>query len=304
MDNKTHVFEDLDFANLPITGDTLVFANEIMLADNFDSPLDEHDVSRFMLSPYPFKLNFAVAILCTRGEMHVRLNLIEYKLQENDVLIVLPGSIGECLSFGDDYRIAIIIFPQDRQFDGLEMSLTIAFQNFTNHHPLIHLTPEEMDEALMLYRLMRNKIRQPATPLTREALECYLKLLCLNGYQWHAAHSKETESKEATDRKHFIFNRFIALVRKHYTAQREIGFYADKMCLTPKYLSIVVHEASGRYAKEWIKDYVILEAKALLKSRKYTAQQVGDMLNFPNASFFGKYFKAATGRTPKEYMKE
>ena len=302
-DDKTHAFENLDFSSLPITGDTLVFGNEIMLADNLDSPLNEHDVSRFMLSPYPFKLNFAVVILCTRGTMHVRLNLIEYKLRENDILVVLPGSIGESLSFSEGYQIAIMIYPQDHLFQETDTALSIAFMNFINRHPLIHLTPEEMEETLTLYRLMRNKIKQPATPLTHEALECYLKLLCLNGYQWHAAHSKETEGKETTDRKHFIFNRFIALVRKHYAAERQISFYADKMCLTPKYLSIAVHEASGRYAGEWIKDYVILEAKALLRSRKYTAQQVGDLLNFPNASFFGKYFKAATGCTPKAYMK-
>ena len=302
--HPTYAVEDLDFANLPISGDTLVFGHEIMLADNFDAPLDESDVSRFMLSPYPFKLNFAVAMLCTRGAIRVRLNLIEYELQKDDVLVVLPGSIGECLSFSEDYRTAIMIYPQGHVFEGFDTALSIAFRNFINRHPLIHLTPEEMEEALTLYRLMRNKMRQPATPLTREALECCLKLLCLNGYQWYAAHSKETEGKERTDRKHFIFNRFITLVRQHYTTERKISFYADKMCLTPKYLSIAIHEASGRYAGEWIKDYVILEAKALLRSRKYTAQQVGDLLNFPNASFFGKYFKAATGCTPKAYMRE
>ena len=104
--HPTYAVEDLDFANLPISGDTLVFGHEIMLADNFDAPLDESDVSRFMLSPYPFKLNFAVAMLCTRGAIRVRLNLIEYELQKDDVLVVLPGSIGECLSFSEDYRKA------------------------------------------------------------------------------------------------------------------------------------------------------------------------------------------------------
>ena len=75
------------------------------------------------------------------------------------------------------------------------------------------------------------------------------------------------------------------------------------MYLTPKYLSQVIYQASGRHAGEWIKDYVILEAKILLKSGKYTVQQVGDMLNFANASFFGKYFKAATGCSPKQFQK-
>ena len=302
-DNPTHAFENLDFASLPVTGDTIVFGHEIMLADNFDAPLDERDVSRFMLSPYPFKLNFNVAMICTRGLIHVRLNLIEYKLQKNDVLIALPGSIGECLAFSDDYQMAIMVYPEDLQFDGGDTALALTFRKFINRQPVLHLTGKELEEALTLYRLMRNKFSQPVNRFTHEVLDCYLRLLCLNGYQWLMNHNEEIEKQETNDRKHFIFNRFISLVQKYYATERKISFYADKMCLTPKYLSIAIHEASGRYAGEWIKDYVILEAKVLLRSRRYTAQQVGDMLNFPNASFFGKYFKAATGCTPKAYMK-
>ncbi len=73
------------------------------------------------------------------------------------------------------------------------------------------------------------------------------------------------------------------------------------MCLTPKYLSQVVYAVSGRYAGEWIRDYVILEAKALLKSGQYTIQQVSDMLNFANQPFFGVYFKKAVGCSPTAY---
>lgn len=78
-------------------------------------------------------------------------------------------------------------------------------------------------------------------------------------------------------------------------------FYADRLCLTPKYLSQVVHAVSGRHAGDWIRDYVILEAKALLKSGQYTIQQVSDMLNFANQSFFGVYFKKAVGCSPTVY---
>ena len=67
-------------------------------------------------------------------------------------------------------------------------------------------------------------------------------------------------------------------------------------------MSQLVLKTSGRYASHWIRDFVILEAKALLKSGKYTVQQVADKLNFSNASFFGKYFKAATGMTPRKYQ--
>ena len=64
----------------------------------------------------------------------------------------------------------------------------------------------------------------------------------------------------------------------------------------------MVYAVSGRHAGDWIRDYVILEAKALLKSRKYTIQQISDMLNFANQSFFGVYFKKEVGCSPKAYQ--
>lgn len=76
---------------------------------------------------------------------------------------------------------------------------------------------------------------------------------------------------------------------------------AGKLCISPKYLSHVVRSVSGRHPGDWIRDYVVLEAKALLKSGKYTVQQVSDSLNFPNQSFFGTYFKKATGVSPMAY---
>lgn len=83
-----------------------------------------------------------------------------------------------------------------------------------------------------------------------------------------------------------LFEDFLELVQTHYREHRNMCFYAEKLCLTPKYLSQVIWEVSNRHAPEWIRDYVILEAKALLKNGQYTVQQVGDFLNFANASFF------------------
>ena len=109
---------------------------------------------------------------------------------------------------------------------------------------------------------------------------------------------------EVEERTHVLFDRFIELVQQHYEQEREIQYYAGLMCMTPKYLSRVVFQASGRYAGEWIRDYVILEAKALLKSGKYNVQQVSIKLNFASASFFGKYFKKSVGCSPRSYASE
>ena len=99
-----------------------------------------------------------------------------------------------------------------------------------------------------------------------------------------------------------IFYSFIQKVQGNYNKEREVVFYAKELCISPKYLSKIVFESSGKYAKDWIKEYVILAAKALLKSNDYTVQQISYMLNFPNNSFFGKYFKSAVGCSPKKYQ--
>jgi AraC-like DNA-binding protein len=102
-------------------------------------------------------------------------------------------------------------------------------------------------------------------------------------------------------RQALLIEKFTALVRENYRMQRKTAFYADKLCLTPKYLSEVVKAATGKSVSDWIDDYVILETKALLKSTNMTVQQIGDELNFPSQSFFGKYFKRNAGVSPREY---
>ena len=98
-----------------------------------------------------------------------------------------------------------------------------------------------------------------------------------------------------------IFYNFVSAVEMHYRKERSVKFYADLLCLSPKYLSSVIYKVSQKLAGEWIDGYVILEAKTLLKSGKLTIQQISEQLNFPNQSFCGKFFKRCVGMSPKEY---
>jgi AraC-like DNA-binding protein len=104
-----------------------------------------------------------------------------------------------------------------------------------------------------------------------------------------------------TNRGRMLFEQFIALVAKYHTQYRNVAFYADKLCLTPKYMSKLIKTATGKSAPEWIDAYVILEAKNLLKYSNDTIKQIVFKLNFPNQSVFYKFFKARTGMTPSEY---
>lgn len=90
----------------------------------------------------------------------------------------------------------------------------------------------------------------------------------------------------------------MGVLARHYMQQRSVGFYAGQLNLTPKYLTTIIRKTSGRTAVQWIDDYVVLEAKNLLKYSTMSIQEISYYLNFPNQSFFGKYFKNHTGMTP------
>ena len=88
----------------------------------------------------------------------------------------------------------------------------------------------------------------------------------------------------------------------YHDRERSIQFYADKMCLTPKYISGMIKTYSGKCALDWINDYVVIEAKMML--RYTTVQEISNSLNFPTQSAFGKYFKQQVGVGPKQYRNE
>ena len=100
-----------------------------------------------------------------------------------------------------------------------------------------------------------------------------------------------------------ISRKFLEMVKENFRTQRQLQFYSDALCITPRYLSRVVKETTGSTAADWIERYVVLEARALLKSTDMTIQQISDYLNFPSQTFFGKYFKRRAGMSPKEYRR-
>lgn len=298
---ESSLFDQLDLMMLPSNERTLNFEDEFILTDNFDLPAGSEDDSPSVPISYPLKLTFTMVMYCTRGRMRVRLNLTEYELKENDVLITLPNSIGECLEFSSECQLAVLAYSSNTYSADTNPAGAIQARKFLTQNALLHFSEEESADFFAIYNLMRRKIQSTDYLFKREVLMSYMQVLFCDGYNLMAARHKDEQFPVET-RQQMLFESFLAQVQKHYTRQRDIIFYADILCITPKYLSQIVYKASGRYAGDWVRDYVILEAKAMLKSRKYTVQQVSDQLNFANASFFGKYFKATVGCSPRKYQ--
>ena len=283
---------------LPSGDRRLVLENFVLFDDNLDSTEDLEIERLVSTQPLPIKLTFPLIMMCTSGEMILRINLEEVRIQKNEILTMVPGTIGEHISMSKDCRVAIMAIPEDAFPMLLKMENSLKFREHMNRTLKFHYTDGEMKHLIMLYRMMRSVIKLQL-PYTKEILMNYMETMtyfCITKFETIA------EEDAKLGRGEMLFHQFMDEVRRYYTTNRQLSFYADKLCITPKYLSRIVKQHSGRQPGEWIRDYVILESKALLRQNDLSVQQISDLLNFPNPSFFGKYFKAVVGCSPRQYQ--
>lgn len=144
-------------------------------------------------------------------------------------------------------------------------------------------------------RLTRHCASSLCVALMYHSMEMFMRQLEASGESPESAHGQKTRSAHVRS--------FLRLVHANFTRERSVGFYASELCVSPKYLSALVKESTGRTAARWIEDYVIMEAKNLLRFSGKNVQQVAYALNFANQSAFGKYFKHLTGMSPSEFQK-
>ena len=159
------------------------------------------------------------------------------------------------------------------------------------------LLPTEMDFLDRLHQLIfeNNPQKGCSTQVT---------LHLINSFLWYI--DQLWGRHEATERLSFsreqrLFHDFIQLVNQHAPQQHNIDFYANHLFLSPRYMSTIVKKVSGRAAKEWIDEAIIARIKVELRHTDKQVALISDEMNFPNASFFCKYFKRMTGMTPMEY---
>lgn len=295
-------YNNFKIFQLPESASSVNFENELILIDNLTCGYEIYD-DKFL--NYPIKLSFSITFICVAGTMSFRINLNDYTLSAGHMLVCQQGDFGEFISMSEDCKVMIIAFTDDYFRNTLYPGATISMQRMFRDNPMCRLDPSVIDECITVFNLMKNKIKETDNPYRKGVLMGYIQVLLYDAYYYFDRLSGQTRiSDKKSSRKDEIFDKFLKAVHDDYRQHRSISHYADVLCITPKYLSQIVMQASGRLAGEWIADYVILEAKAMLKSRKYTVQQVSDSLNFSNQSFFGRYFKAKVGCSPSAYQRQ
>lgn len=289
----------LDISHLTEIDMATFIEGEIVLLDNIDST-SAGQAKQPSRSTFPVQSKMSMLLFCLEGEIEIRIALKEYVLHPNMFFIIIPGVIFEVLSISDDFRGFVIATRNNFMPVTEKTTQVMSFYKCLQDRYCFSFEEKDVPEFMKVYLDIKETLLEEDHPFRIPMLQSYVQIMY---YRMAPVVIKEAEqqSKYPQTRQEEIFHRFIHEVETYYRKERSVKFYADLLCISPKYLSSVIYKVSQKLAGEWIDAYVILEAKTLLKSGKLTVQQISEQLNFPNQSFFGKFFKRCAGMSPKEY---
>lgn len=251
---------------------------------------------------YPFKTDVTTFIICTQGETRGKIGLHSYHSVAPCMITLLAGEILQYEYISDDFEGLFITMSKrltDSLLPNIQERLPIALS--VRQNPSMPVSEDDLVLLKSYYRMLKDVVGMTENPHRKDIVR---HLIIAFYYHSNSRLHKIPQQTPSANKQDEIVNQFLQLAEKHYKTERQVGFYAEKLNFTPKYLSQIIKAASGKSANDWIDEYVALEAKALLKSSKLTIQQISDELNFADQSVFGKYFKRCEGVSPKEYRRK
>ena len=276
--------------------------------DYVSQQLDTHAIKNFIISDtdkkvpaflleYPHTLDGIAFSICVRGCARFKLNMLEVVVEPGTIVTILPNSIIEPVEKSADFFLEALLFSFDFISD-LRLPSDFNIVEKIEQNPCLHVSQKEIDNLLKFHSFIVEQYNRREHPNRQIIAKCLLFALIAEIGTLYSTVERDVEKKTHAEK---MTSRFYTLLRKHYKEERNISFYADKMCMSPKYLTSTIKMLTGKSVMMWIHEAVISIAKVELKSSDKTVLQISDELNFADASLFCRFFRKYTGMSPKEY---
>ena len=259
--------------------------------------------SQMQVFRFPCRIDAFIIGVGTEGETSVSFNLHEFRLKKDSTFIFTPKNILQVNSQQYFKADVIAISPDFMRRINIDIkNMMPLFLKFVEN-PTLALTPEESRSMRGMIAQIERETRGPETHFSFDIVSGLIAatIYKVGDIMYHYLAEHPEGQNNSHNRAEEYFKQFTHLLGEHFREERSVGFYARQLCITPKYLTTLIKRISGQSVSEWIDNYVILEAKTLLKYSTMSIQEIAYYLNFPNQSFFGSYFKRNTGMSPSQY---
>lgn len=288
---------------------TLMQDNKVIIRE-----LEGGEVNILSAEEETVKLNLTGMFLCKEGEVHLSIDGEEYHLRHNSLIVYFSYSTLHIISHTPNLRGTLIgcnletiqpMFYQVTNFNVLFLIKKNPLQQISDaqhntlcqHIALLTQMTQRVQNEENNYTTPRP---QPMTDMAYKQVELLSYSLILEVLQCYVnvenAHAPLTRKDE-------VLQKFVSQLYRKYRTQHEVGYYADQQFLTSRYFSSIIKQKSGKSPSQWISTALLVDAKNLLRNTNMTIKEVSDTLNFPNQSYFGKWFKHFTSQGPLDYRK-
>lgn len=264
--------------------------NNLAMARLWSNELARHFLSQ------PFMMDEIRILVLQKGYVNVSVNMVSHRIEAGTMVFVGRYVVTEITDVSDDIQAFVLSMSDELLRLALGNAIPKAFdgrlQNF-----ILPLTPSEIEYLDGMHLIIYNSLKHQASS-SQVVLQLVGAMMTHISYLWEKSEAMQENTKS---REQQLFTGFIRLVAQYAAERHGLDFYASHLCVTPRYMSTIVRYVSGKSAKHWIDEATINAIKVQLR---YTDKQVAEIaydMNFPNASFFCKYFKRLTGMTPMDY---
>ena len=239
-------------------------------------------------------------LFCRRGSATVTVDQLRDRVTRDTLLLLLPGSILHLNERTDDFRVRFCAFSLEL-FSEAAYRLDPSFFHILHEHAIIRLPDRIIEGVRNWFQMASYTYRDRGNIFRNTIIRNRLQNVLLEAFDKTQRFAPDVHSQTGTTRQADLFQRFVALVHQHCTEQREVAFYADRLCISTRYLSTIIRSVAHSTAKEFIDRSVVLEIKMLLGSTELSVQEIAYRLHFPDQSYLGRFFKKHTGVSPTEF---
>ena len=250
--------------------------------------------------PSDFVGQYHIHILCHAGRARFSMSGVSFEIEPDNLVIWQMGSYIDDTDYSSDFDADFLLVSRIFLVENNpETVWATKGYVYIKAHPVFPLTEKDMALCMADFQRFREQLTNKEHLFRREILGKQMQIFLYD--LWNIYANAINRQQQLSNVQGNLFNRFMDLVRQYSTQNREVAFYANKLCVTPKYLSQVSRESSGYPASHWINGYATQEIVALLKNPGLTIAEISDRMNFYTSSHFSRYVKNMLGVSPTEY---
>jgi len=245
--------------------------------------------------------DYGALLICRGGSANIGVNFSNWSLSEGSVITLFPNDVVELSERTPDFKVEMLVYDTALLREAsLQLEHTVYQQlredRCRNDSDVVTAIVDNMFALLSVY------FKQEECTCVDRLVVLQLKSFFLGFYEYMNRHPRDNQP-EGSRRARELFNEFMRMVEQYYKQYRDVGFYADQLNITPKYLNNVSSKISGHTSKTIIDHFVVLQLKLTLGNSTKSIKEIANEYHFNDLSFFSRYFRLHTGMSPQQFRK-